>query len=561
MQWKRLIFFTLIFGAFYGASRQEELDALHLPQKLTGEGWHRIGVRDHYGVDVPLLSIHSEKSAGCGEYYDLIPLVNWLHSMGMDILQLLPINDTGDIVSPYSPLSFYALHPIYLSLEVLPEIRNAPRDLWDDLNELRKMTKTRRVDYFGVLNRKTAFLEEYVEHFKEKLMDRTEYHEFMKRASYWITDYALYKVLRKQYGSSWMKWPKEFQYPTPEKIDELKEKFSKEMEFYQIVQSLCFEQLEKVRHYANQHGVFILGDMTFLIDANSSTVWRHPDFFKLDKSVGVPVETEIPEGQDWSLPPYNWKEIRESQTPMLTERIRCFSQIYDIYRLDNSLGYFAQYEIPSGMHPKDGAYVPANEEEALENGKWVITSFVHAMPQLLPYAEAFALSRRMYQMLEDFGIAKLKTYAGTNNTHSINHLLYNGDHLPFLILFMLSNHDNQPLRKWWYNHPEKATRLATSYGWKYRKNLTTDQQKSLIQMVYRARSIFHINMLYDLIPAKFSYPPNEEGINVPGTFSDENWTYRFRLSVEEITKNSLIRSLATPETKMKSVQTNAQGSL
>ncbi|MCB1109436.1 MAG: 4-alpha-glucanotransferase [Chlamydiia bacterium] len=550
MNLKRAVFFLIVVGALFAADkRQEELDALRLPEKITGAGWNRIGVRDHYGVNVPLLSLHSKQDSGCGEFHDLFPLIDWLHALRMDILQLLPLNDTGPIASPYSPLSLYALHPIYLSLKALSDVRKAPDELWEILKELKAMNQTERVDYEKVLEKKTTFLEGYVSHFKESLMERAEYQEFMKSASYWITDYALYKVLVSKLGASWMKWPEEYQHPTPEKMAKLKTQFAEEMVFYQIVQSLCFEQMEKVHRYANQHGVFLLGDLTILVDTNSEVVWQHPDFFKIDFSVGVPPETGFPEGQYWGLPPYNWKVIEESQDPMLTQRIKCFSRLYDLYRLDSCLSYFAQFEIPIGKHPIQGAYVPANGEEAFASGKRILTSFIQAAPHFLPYAEAFAMSPKMYQLLEDFGIAKLKTYIGTNTVHSADDLLYNGEELPLLGFFMLSNHDNMPLQKWWAQHPAKATLLAKHYGWKYTRNLTTAQQKFLIQMTYSARPIFHVNMLYDLIPASLAYPPEKQGINVPGTDSEMNWTYRFKLSVEEITTNQLIRSLAMPSLK------------
>jgi len=553
MRFRRAIFlFVILVGALSASEdRQKQLASLDLSSKITGEGWNRIGVRDHYGINVPLLCLHSQRDSGCGEFYDLFPLIDWMQSMGMDILQFLPLNDTGGIVSPYSPLSFYALHPIYLSLEVLPYLRQAPQDFWSDLKEMKALNKTDRVDYFEVLKKKEMFLEEYVSYFKSRLIKRTEYQEFLKSASYWITDYALYKVLVKRFGSSWMKWPKDLQYPSPDKMKRLKEEYAEEMHFYQIVQSLCFEQMEKVRHYANQHGVFLLGDLTFLIDTNSSEVWRHPDFFKIDKSVGVPVEKEFPEGQYWALPPYNWKVIEESGDRMLLERIQTYGRLYDLYRLDSCLGYFAQFEIPLGRPAKEGAYFPSNEDEAIQNGKKVITSFINEVKNLLPYAEAFAMSPRMYQVLEDFGIAKLKTFVGTNTTYSADRLLYSGKDLPILELFMLSNHDNLPLRRWWFENPEKAGLISKYYGWNYEKILTTEQQRQLIDMVYEANPIFHINMLYDLLPANLTKPPEEEGINVPGTYSDKNWTYRFKPSVEELITNSELRSLATPKLREK----------
>ena len=73
--------------------------------------WEKIGKRNHHGIQVPLLSIWTEKSCGNGEFLDLIPLIDFLSKVGMDILQLLPLNDSGPDASPYNALSSTALHP------------------------------------------------------------------------------------------------------------------------------------------------------------------------------------------------------------------------------------------------------------------------------------------------------------------------------------------------------------------------------------------------------------------------------------------------------------------
>jgi len=74
-----------------------------------------------HGINIPLASIRTEKSSGIGEYLDLIPLIDWCAEIGLDIIQLLPLNDSGHDPSPYNAQSMYALHPIYLRLENGPE--------------------------------------------------------------------------------------------------------------------------------------------------------------------------------------------------------------------------------------------------------------------------------------------------------------------------------------------------------------------------------------------------------------------------------------------------------
>ncbi|CAG9464665.1 unnamed protein product [Pedinophyceae sp. YPF-701] len=76
------------------------------------------------GICVPVFSLRSETSAGCGDFEDVKKLVDLAVRCGMKLIQLLPVNDTqvhNDWRDsyPYSCTSVYALHPLYLSIEVL----------------------------------------------------------------------------------------------------------------------------------------------------------------------------------------------------------------------------------------------------------------------------------------------------------------------------------------------------------------------------------------------------------------------------------------------------------
>src|SRR5688572_30019150 len=81
--------------------------------------WKSIGISSHHGLCVILSSLRTEKSAGIGEFFDLVPLIEWMKKVKMDVLQLLPLNDTGEDQSPYNAVSSCALNPIFLSLWAL----------------------------------------------------------------------------------------------------------------------------------------------------------------------------------------------------------------------------------------------------------------------------------------------------------------------------------------------------------------------------------------------------------------------------------------------------------
>ena len=79
------------------------------------------------GVAVPLFSLRTGDSCGVGEYPDLVDLAEWCTEAAITMVQVLPLNDTGGDNSPYSALSAFALHPVYLRLDRLVSPRLLPQ--------------------------------------------------------------------------------------------------------------------------------------------------------------------------------------------------------------------------------------------------------------------------------------------------------------------------------------------------------------------------------------------------------------------------------------------------
>ena len=59
----------------------------------TKEHWERVGIYHHHGIAIPLFSLKQTNGNGIGEYLDLFILIDWCHSLGMDVIQLLPLNE------------------------------------------------------------------------------------------------------------------------------------------------------------------------------------------------------------------------------------------------------------------------------------------------------------------------------------------------------------------------------------------------------------------------------------------------------------------------------------
>lgn len=114
------------------------------------------------GVAVPVSALRSGKSFGIGEFPDLVPLGVWCRDAGLEVIQILPVNDTGFQPSPYGARSAYALHPVYLRLEDLPELSGREKGIRELKGELEKtravLESHRRVRFRAVLEAKLGYL-------------------------------------------------------------------------------------------------------------------------------------------------------------------------------------------------------------------------------------------------------------------------------------------------------------------------------------------------------------------------------------------------------------------
>src|SRR5512139_4035184 len=105
----------------------------------------------HAGIIVPLFSVPSRASWGIGEIADLKRLARWLDAAGLDIVQLLPVNEMADGQnSPYSAMTAMAIDPIFIALSDVEEFVAAGGEAAlaeDDRAVLEEVRRAERVEF------------------------------------------------------------------------------------------------------------------------------------------------------------------------------------------------------------------------------------------------------------------------------------------------------------------------------------------------------------------------------------------------------------------------------
>ena len=306
------------------------------------------------GIAVPLGALYTKENPVIGEYPDLAVFAEFCKKADIDLIQLLPVNDTGTQSSPYSGLSAYALHPIYIRLKDIPEFEalyNSDEKFkkrYDDF--IQKFAYTLRYDYDGISKAKEALILNIwatTESYKKGSPDAA--------LSKWISDndwvktYAVYKNLKHKYEqASWKAWLKEDQKKTPEEIKKLwnTKAFYKEHLFHAWCQMIADQQFTAATKKVHELGIKIKGDMPILMNDDSCDAWAFPQFFNQNLRAGSPVDNENPTGQNWGFPTYNWKNLKADNYSWWKKRLTLSEKYYDAYRLDHILGFFRIWAIP-----------------------------------------------------------------------------------------------------------------------------------------------------------------------------------------------------------------------
>ncbi len=333
------------------------------------------------GVAIPVFSLRSKNGFGVGEFNDIKLLVDWAKNTGMKLIQLLPVNDTMSTLTwmdsyPYSAISAFALHPIYINLEKV-----AGKEYASQLKPLkvkqRQLNEESVVNYEEVMKFKYSILKELYDFMGPACMESIEYTEYFEANKDWLEPYAAFCFLRDKFETAdFEKWKTNGIYRKAE-IDKLctaKSTCYKQIAFYYFTQYQLHLQLKEAVEYAHKKGIVLKGDIPIGISRNSCDAWVSPGMYNLCWQAGAPPDDFTAVGQNWSFPTYNWKRMQEDGFAWWKQRFGQLSNYFDAFRIDHILGFFRIWSIPANaVQGIMGRFVPClavHINEFGENGIW-----------------------------------------------------------------------------------------------------------------------------------------------------------------------------------------------
>ena len=408
------------------------------------------------GILMPIFSLPSNGGIGTlGK--EAYRFVDFLNKSGQSWWQILPLSPTNFGDSPYQSFSSYAGNPYFIDPEILIEEGLLTGE---EFNFFDFGDNNLKIDYGKLYENRIKMLKIAFSRFVEDI----EYKTFISDNAIWLDEYALFMALKNvNNDASWDTWENSFKFREEKVIAKFKEEQTYLINFYKFVQFKFFSQWFKLKAYANEKGIGIIGDIPIYVAYDSVDVWSEPVQFSLDKDLkpkavaGCPPDYFSPKGQLWGNPLYNWPFMKRDSYCWWKRRMGWALKLYDVVRIDHFRGFESYWAIPFG-------------EKTAENGKWqkgpnlaLFNAIKKDFGQNLPIiAEDLGfLTQEVLKMVEKSGFPGMKVlqFAFTPDAES--------DYLPHNFnknsVVYTGTHDNDTILGW----AKTATKDELDFALKY----------------------------------------------------------------------------------------------
>jgi 4-alpha-glucanotransferase len=295
---------------------------------------------------------------------DAYAFIDFLQATDQTYWQILPLGPTGYGNSPYMCFSAIAGNPLLISPT---ELVAAGFCHGTDLDSSPGF-RSDRVDFNAVIAWKTTLYHRAHDRFQHSATpeQQAEFKQFCQERVHWLEDYALFMALHDhQPELSWYEWAPDLARREPQALIHHQEQLKTEIQYHQFLQFCFFTQWSKLREYAHDRGIQIIGDIPIYVAHNSADVWANQDLFQLDPKTGaaalmagVPPDYFSETGQLWGNPVYDWERSSDTNFNWWIQRFESLLKLVDIIRVDHFRGFQAFWAVEQG-------------EETAINGRWI----------------------------------------------------------------------------------------------------------------------------------------------------------------------------------------------
>jgi 4-alpha-glucanotransferase len=481
----------------------------------------RLGYASEYQMQFPRASgilLHPTSLPGEFGIGDLGPnayaFVDVLAEAKQKYWQILPLGPTGYGDSPYGSFSAFAGNTLLISPEKLVE-----EGLIDaaTLTAKPKFPKN-KVDFGAAYEWKNQILPLAAKAFDASTSEA--FAAFSRENGWWLDDYAAFRAIKADQGQRpWYEWPDGIKLRDPEALTEAAKRLTEQVAVEKVAQFLFYSQWAKLKTYANDKGVYIIGDIPIFVALDSADVWCNRPKFKLTDDgsptvvAGVPPDYFSKTGQLWGNPLYDWDALRADGFSWWLARVSAAMRQVDVIRIDHFRGFAAAWEVPGG-------------DPTAERGVWaeapggeLFTAFRRALGDVPMIAEDLGVITPDVDRLRDaFGLPGMRIlqYAFGGDARNL-HLPHN--YVRNCVSYT-GTHDNETTAGWWKGLPKAATG-PRGHLKRYLSTTAKEPHWDLIRAAWSSVADTAIAPLQDVLGLG-----NEARMNIPAS-TGGNWNWRF----------------------------------
>ena len=485
------------------------------------------------GILMPITSLPGKYGIGCFSE-EAYKFVDWLQATGQTYWQILPIHPTSYGDSPYQSFSTFAGNPYFIDLDVLVAEGVLKQKECDSMDFGVDETD---IDYEAQYNSRYTLLRKAYE--RSNISENADYQSFISENEWWLSDYALFMALKNFFGGEcWYEWPEDIRLRYGYSMDYYRRELYYDIEFQMYMQFKFFEQYWKLKQYANEKNIGIIGDIPIYVAMDSADTWAHPELFQLDENnvpyavAGCPPDGFSATGQLWGNPLYRWEYHGETGYQWWLSRLWYVFRLYDVTRIDHFRGFDEYFSIPYGADSAvDGHW---------EKGPGI--DLFRCVEQNLGWHEVIAedlgyVTDSVRQLVKDSGFPGMKVLEfafDSRDSGSANDYLPHN--YPENSVVYTGTHDNETLNGWFKSITKEEQQMARDYLCDQRTPQKLLHQ-SFIALAMRSAARMCIIPLQDYLGLD-----NSCRINTPSTIGI-NW--RWRVKKEQLTEELQQGILAT----------------
>ena len=425
--------------------------------------------------------------------------VDFLSAGGFSYWQVLPFGLVDECNSPYKSYSTFGGNPYFVDLESLFEEGLITSE---ELNFARQNTPY-SCEFERLSKERVNLLLTASKRVNNELREKVN--SFIDNNSH-LKDFCRFMALKSaNEDAEWVSWS-------------IKD-FDEDIEFgWRFIQFEFFTQWAKIKDYANQKGIGIIGDIPIYVSFDSSDVYFNKNLFMMDDNnrltdvAGVPPDYFAEDGQLWGNPLYKWDEMEKDNFKWWQDRISFALNLFDGVRIDHFRAFESFWEVKG-------------DAETAKEGKWVkgpgmklINALKSVAGDKLIIAEDLGdITKEVIELVEESGFPGMRVFQfgffGGDTPHKPHNYINNS-------VAYSGTHDNNTLLGYLWETPMDIKNDIMKYCACNPQEWNEKGCQAIIRTIMSSNAGLTIFPVQDLL----GYG-NDTRLNVPGR-AHGNWLYR-----------------------------------